>query len=135
MMYQILQHLPLLPSTAHSAASKQQQQAGFGTRAPTAGNPSQQQQQPASQQQHHQRLQEFAGYTTAVHSVYFDNRGLELYHGRLYFRPNTQTLKARWIGHDDGCWAPERVVLERKVYKEGWKGECRLFPSACPVGH
>ncbi|WIA35665.1 hypothetical protein OEZ86_004076 [Tetradesmus obliquus] len=66
--------------------------------------------------------------------VYFDNKGLELYHGRLYLRPNTQTLKARWIGHNDGAWAPARVVLERKIYKEGWKGERNAKDSLLIAG-
>jgi hypothetical protein len=139
-MYRILQHMPLLPSTAHSTSSSSskstQQQAGFGTQWQQQQQlfqdaAQQQQQQQTSQQQ---RLQEFAGFTTTLHTVYFDNKGLELYHGRLYLRPNTQTLKARWIGHNDGCWAPARVVLERKVYKEGWKGESNAKESLLIAG-
>jgi hypothetical protein len=147
-MYRILQHMPLLPSTAHSASSSsssssksKQQQAGFGTQWQQQQQQQQQQFQDAAQQQQQQqqtrqqqRLQEFAGFTTTLHTVYFDNKGLELYHGRLYLRPNTQTLKARWIGHSDSCWAPARVVLERKVYKEGWKGESNAKQSLLIAG-
>ena len=86
-------------------------------------------------------------YASEVHTVYFDNRVLELYHGRLYLRPHTIMLKALWkdnSGDDSsssssssssgssssgadkrgwlGEWAPENVVLERKICREGWKG-------------
>jgi hypothetical protein len=141
-MYRILQHMPLLPSTAHtdsSSSRSKQQQAGFGTQwqqqqQQMFQDTAQQQQQQQQHTRQQQRLQEFAGFTTTLHTVYFDNRGLELYHGRLYLRPNTQTLKARWIGHSDGCWAPARVVLERKVYKEGWKGESNAKESLLIAG-
>jgi SPX domain protein involved in polyphosphate accumulation len=75
------------------------------------------------------------GFTTSLHTVYFDNAALQLYHGRLYLRPQTQTLKARWIGQPQGTygsegmigfvdgWCPEKVVLERKIYREGWRGK------------
>eukprot|EP00879_Flechtneria_rotunda_P015824 GHRR01016547.1.p1 GENE.GHRR01016547.1~~GHRR01016547.1.p1 ORF type:complete len:606 (+),score=265.08 GHRR01016547.1:635-2452(+) len=147
-MYQVLQHLPLLPSTAHTNFSQSAQQTAFGTTVnQTTKQPQQQQsvpmeqqqglivgqpplgQPPLRQQQHRRRtgLQEVSGFVTPLHTVYFDNAPLELYHGRLYMRPNTQTLKARWIGQFERlqsslAWVPSRVVIERKIYKEGWKG-------------
>lgn len=182
-MYYILQHLPLLPSTSHSvAASPGAEHSGDGvSTALGSGQHRRQQQQTkqqssgpspasiptsASQQQQQQRAQQLAGsstqrqrpqqqqpllqpaldgFTTTLHTVYFDNPALQLYHGRLYLRPQTQTLKARWIGGQgannsggssgsagssgvehhgsgEGYARPDRVVLERKVYREGWRG-------------
>jgi hypothetical protein len=84
---------------------------------------------------------DFPGCSAEVHTVYFDNGPLELYHGRLYLRPNARTLKARWIGRGGGeaggaggceggegpgggaAWVPRHVVVERKIYREGWKGK------------
>jgi SPX domain protein involved in polyphosphate accumulation len=203
-MYTVLQHLPLLPSssqapsaTASPAAVKPPagtgsditQQGSSSSRGrvrrrldvgTATGQPSQpaasleQQQQPhkdalhvsiqpmqqqVQQQQQRQQWRQqlsLSGFATTLHTVYFDSRALELYHGRLYLRPNTSTLKARWItsshdssSHDSGgdsgstaavaaggeaphehsaagadaSWAPDKIVLERKVYREGWKGE------------
>jgi hypothetical protein len=182
-MYRILQHYPLLPSTAAAAAIGSSHglgpagvgKAGFGTSSLSSAAPpgglrastppatdcapllpaaaaaaaapaaaaedsGSTHQLPAVQQQQQQHWQSspvLSGFTTTMHTVYFDSPALELYHGRLYLRPLTQTLKARWISHPDdelshaaaaaaapgsSGWAPEKVVLERKIYKEGWKG-------------
>lgn len=154
-MYYVLQHLPLLPSTLHptaAAASTGAEQGGNSTRADLGGthhkrqqqqpDVNQQQQQAAggeAQQRQHLLLQpSLEGFTTSLHTVYFDNRALQLYHGRLFLRPQTQTLKARWIGQgqlssdgpggfgggvSEGSCCPDKVVLERKVYREGWRGK------------
>lgn len=172
-MYFILQHLPLLPSTSHTAAAARGAEGsgdgvttslGGGQRRhqqPQSQQPPQQQVRGGSsstslppQQQPHQagssskqRQQQpllqpaLGGFTTTLHTVYFDNSALQLYHGRLYLRPRTQTLKARWIGQgasahsnssthsassiQQGCGEtvrPDKVVLERKIYREGWRG-------------
>lgn len=162
-MYYILQHLPLLPSTANPAAAinnnntqggdsltsrlsssqqqlrrQHQQQHASGNQQSHSQHQSRQQQaqQPAQQQPQQPRLllqPALQGFATTLHTVYFDNTALQLYHGRLYLRPQTQTLKARWIGHSHDstssnnpfladCSTPDKVVLERKVYREGWKG-------------
>jgi hypothetical protein len=75
------------------------------------------------------------GFTASLHTLYFDNAALQLYHGRLYLRPLTQTLKARWIGRAQGTdgsegmmggvdgWCPEIVTLEHRIYREGWRGK------------
>jgi hypothetical protein len=157
-MYYILRHLPLLPSTLHPTAAATggtgADQGGEGTRADLGSSThhkrQQQQQQQAAggepqqpqqqQRQQHLLLQpSLEGFTTSLHTVYFDNTALQLYHGRLFLRPQTQTLKARWIGQgqqgsecvsggfagggvsEGGC-CPDKVVLERKVYREGWRG-------------
>jgi SPX domain protein involved in polyphosphate accumulation len=68
------------------------------------------------------------GFTTSLHTVYSDNAALQLYHGRLYLWPQTQTLKARWIGQPQGKDGSEGMIsigvdgFERKIYKEGWRG-------------
>lgn len=60
---------------------------------------------------------------------------------RLYLRPNTKTLKLKWI--DEAASkapdapapaAPARVVLERKIYREGWKGEGPSLHSPTLLG-
>jgi SPX domain protein involved in polyphosphate accumulation len=155
-MYFILQHLPLLPSTSspegiehgsdgvsttlystHQRPPSRQQAAAAGnsSQATTKQQP-QQQQRPGTGTSPPLLLQQPAlgGFTTTLHTVYFDNVALQLYHGRLYLRPNTQTLKARWIGEGTGVdgrgdvlgpgWYPDKVVLERKIYREGWRGAC-----------
>jgi hypothetical protein len=199
-MYTVLQHLPLLPSsTGHKQQPAASQAAAGAPTAAGAGKPprpgdsssggrasaaqqrSRQQQRaddvsvdlqaasqppppPPPQQQQQQQQRPAAspgGFTTTVHTVYFDNSGLQLYHGRLYMRPNTMTLKARWIGgaSDSGsgsgrgssgsiedaaaaaagaaggaAWAPSRVVLERKLYRQGWRGEALGVLMLCCCG-
>jgi hypothetical protein len=163
LMYFILQHLPLLPSTSSPVAVSQGTEQGTDgvsttlysahqrqpqwQQAVAGGNSSQQSGQQQQQQQQRagtgtsppQLLQQPAlgGFTTTLHTVYFDNVALQLYHGRLYLRPKTQTLKARWIGQGAGVdgrgavlgpgWCPDKVVLERKIYREGWRGEGPLW--------
>jgi SPX domain protein involved in polyphosphate accumulation len=158
-MYYILQHLPLLPSTSHPTAAvtgTEQGGAGISTelgsgqqkRQPSGASSLRSQPEPQQQQQagagstHGQPQQPqlllqpaLGGFTTSLHTVYFDNAALQLYHGRLYLRPQTQTLKARWIGEAQGTdgsegvgfggdgWSPEKVVLERKIYRQGWRGK------------
>lgn len=57
------------------------------------------------------------------HTLALDNGFMELYHGRLYLRPNTCTVKLRWSGEGD------RLTLTRKTYREGWKGRPNIQES------
>ncbi|GAB4819711.1 hypothetical protein N2152v2_006757 [Parachlorella kessleri] len=62
---------------------------------------------------------EGSGDAKLVNSVYFDNSSLELYHGRLDKRPGSIALRMRWYGTGE----PQAVQLERKTYRESWKGD------------
>ena len=181
-VYFILQHLPLLPAeggaggsggnegafrapsaaaASSSAAAPPSSSAAAASRSPSS----------ASSAAAAALDVELPGCGAEVHTVYLDScQSLELYHARLYLRPNARTLKVRWLGRgaggggggaggggsgeaaastaataggddgggseggggDDGGdgdqgaaagWAPRRVVVERKIYREGWKGE------------
>lgn len=87
----------------------------------------------------------FPGCSATVHTVYLDNSVLELYHGRLYLRPNARTLKVQWVGRDGSeaseGYVPRKVVIERKIYREGWKGRvlsccvCCTGEQTCAAGN
>ncbi len=55
----------------------------------------------------------------AVSSVYFDNKALELYNGRLEKLEGAMAIRIRWYGSDE----PHEVFIERKVHREDWTGE------------
>jgi SPX domain protein involved in polyphosphate accumulation len=61
----------------------------------------------------------FHGDAQLVNSVYLDNSLAELYQGRLDKRPDAIALRLRWYGSTP----PEKVFVERKTHREGWKGE------------
>jgi len=184
-VYFILQHMPLLPADSQSlTAGGQQKQrqrpafglshvaahggaAGGGAAAPAVATAVGAAAALGSSQS--SRV-DFPGCSAEIHTVYLDNsQSLELYHGRLYLRPNARTVKVRWMGRGDGGgdgrgtggraagkrrrgggdfddggddeimsedeeeeeqeeeeaadWVPRHVVVERKIYREGWKGE------------
>lgn len=56
-----------------------------------------------------------------VNLLYLDNGALELYHNLLYGRPYASLVRLRWVG--DGRPQDGEVVVQRKVYQEGWRPE------------
>lgn len=56
---------------------------------------------------------------SSISSVYFDNRDLELYLGRLEKSENAEAIRFRWYGPASN----NEIFVERKTHKEDWTGE------------
>eukprot|EP00802_Teleaulax_amphioxeia_P000832 Tamp_00833.p1 GENE.Tamp_00833~~Tamp_00833.p1 ORF type:complete len:1007 (+),score=271.07 Tamp_00833:253-3273(+) len=52
-----------------------------------------------------------------VNSVYFDNRQMQLYHGRMDKNPGAIALRLRWYGTE-----VRTVYVERKTHLDAWTG-------------
>eukprot|EP00834_Sanchytrium_tribonematis_P003100 NODE_111_length_18624_cov_1.285020.p1 type:complete len:600 gc:universal NODE_111_length_18624_cov_1.285020:14648-12849(-) len=55
----------------------------------------------------------------AITSIYFDNKDMELYKGRIEKNENAQAVRLRWYGD----MSQQEVFVERKTHKEDWTGE------------
>ena len=55
----------------------------------------------------------------AITSIYFDNKEMELYKGRIEKNENAQAVRLRWYGDLD----QQEIFVERKTHKEDWTGE------------
>jgi SPX domain protein involved in polyphosphate accumulation len=57
------------------------------------------------------------GDSQLVNSVYFDNRQMQLYHGRMDKNPGAIALRLRWYGTEI-----KTVYVERKTHLDAWTG-------------
>jgi len=57
------------------------------------------------------------GDSQLVNSVYFDNRQMQLYHGRMDKTPGAIALRLRWYGTEI-----KTVFVERKTHLDSWTG-------------
>ncbi|AWU77222.1 hypothetical protein CAS74_001145 [Pichia kudriavzevii] len=62
---------------------------------------------------------EFETEDSAISSIYFDNREMDLYYGRLLKTEGAEAIRIRWYGgmSTDTCF------IERKTHREDWTGE------------
>ncbi|TID14153.1 hypothetical protein CANINC_004799 [Pichia inconspicua] len=62
---------------------------------------------------------EFEPEDSAISSIYFDDRNLDLYYGRLLKTEGAEAIRIRWYGgmSTDTCF------IERKTHREDWTGE------------
>ncbi|ODV59516.1 Vtc4p [Ascoidea rubescens DSM 1968] len=56
---------------------------------------------------------------SAITSVYFDNKNLDLYYGRLRKDEGAEAHRLRWYGSMDS----DTIFVERKTHREDWTGE------------
>jgi SPX domain protein involved in polyphosphate accumulation/uncharacterized membrane protein YidH (DUF202 family) len=59
----------------------------------------------------------------AVSSVYFDNKEMDLYKGRLEKTEGAEAIRIRWYGKAE---QPPEVFVERKLHREDWTGELSI---------
>ena len=64
------------------------------------------------------RMWHGGGDSQLVNSVYFDNRQMQLYHGRMDKNPGAIALRLRWYGSE----FPKTVYVERKTHLDAWTG-------------
>lgn len=62
---------------------------------------------------------EFSKEDSAITSIYYDNKDLELYKGRLEKSEGAEAIRLRWYGGMD----TDQVFIERKTHREDWTGE------------
>ncbi|BFZ58003.1 vacuolar transporter chaperone [Savitreella phatthalungensis] len=62
---------------------------------------------------------EFEIEDSAITSIYFDNKELELYLGRLEKSEGAEALRLRWYGGMNN----NTIFVERKTHREDWTGE------------
>ena len=62
---------------------------------------------------------EFEKDDAAISSIYFDNRDLELYLGRLRKDEGAEAVRLRWYGGMES----QQIFVERKTHREDWTGE------------
>jgi SPX domain protein involved in polyphosphate accumulation/uncharacterized membrane protein YidH (DUF202 family) len=63
------------------------------------------------------RMWSGSGDSQLVNSVYFDNRQMQLYHGRMDKTPGAIALRLRWYGTEI-----KTVYVERKTHLDSWTG-------------
>lgn len=56
---------------------------------------------------------------SAITSIYFDNKDMDLYYGRLRKDEGAEALRLRWYGG----MKSEQIFVERKTHREDWTGE------------
>lgn len=62
---------------------------------------------------------EFEPKDSAITSIYFDNKDMDLYYGRLRKDEGAEALRLRWYGG----MKSEQIFVERKTHREDWTGE------------
>lgn len=62
---------------------------------------------------------EFEPEDSAITSIYFDNRDLDLYKGRLEKTEGAEAIRLRWYGG----MSSDQIFVERKTHREDWTGE------------
>lgn len=62
---------------------------------------------------------EFEVQDSAITSIYFDNKDLDLYLGRLEKSEGAEAIRLRWYGGMD----VDQIFVERKTHREDWTGE------------
>lgn len=56
---------------------------------------------------------------SAITSIYFDNKDLDLYYGRLRKDEGAEAIRLRWYGG----MKSDQIFVERKTHREDWTGE------------
>ncbi|EGV60644.1 vacuolar transporter chaperone [Yamadazyma tenuis] len=62
---------------------------------------------------------EFEPEDGAITSIYFDNKDMDLYYGRLMKDEGAEAIRLRWYGG----MKSEQIFVERKTHREDWTGE------------
>lgn len=62
---------------------------------------------------------EFETEDSAITSIYYDNRPLDLYKGRLEKTEGAEAIRLRWYGG----MKSDQIFVERKTHREDWTGE------------
>lgn len=62
---------------------------------------------------------EFEAEDSAITSIYFDNKELDLYKGRLEKTEGAEAIRLRWYGG----MSSDQIFVERKTHREDWTGE------------
>lgn len=61
----------------------------------------------------------FVAEDSAISSIYYDNKDLDLYLGRLEKTEGAEAIRMRWYGGMD----VKQIFVERKTHREDWTGE------------
>ncbi|ODQ66918.1 SPX-domain-containing protein [Nadsonia fulvescens var. elongata DSM 6958] len=62
---------------------------------------------------------EFQKEDSAITSIYYDNKQLDLYRGRLEKTEGAEAVRLRWYGGMQS----DQIFIERKTHREDWTGE------------
>lgn len=62
---------------------------------------------------------EFEPEDSAITSIYFDNKEMDLYYGRLRKDEGAEAIRLRWYGG----MKSDQIFVERKTHREDWTGE------------
>lgn len=62
---------------------------------------------------------EFDQEDAAITSIYFDNKDMDLYYGRLRKDEGAEAIRLRWYGG----MKSDQIFVERKTHREDWTGE------------
>ncbi len=62
---------------------------------------------------------DFASDDSAITSIYFDNKNMDLYYGRLRKDEGAEAHRLRWYGGMNS----DTIFFERKTHREDWTGE------------
>ncbi|KAG0679145.1 vacuolar transporter chaperone [Pichia californica] len=62
---------------------------------------------------------EFETEDSAISSIYFDDKEMDLYYGRLLKTEGAEAIRIRWYGG----MSTETCFIERKTHREDWTGE------------
>lgn len=62
---------------------------------------------------------EFVAEDAAITSIYFDNKEMDLYYGRLRKDEGAEAIRLRWYGG----MKSDQIFVERKTHREDWTGE------------
>lgn len=62
---------------------------------------------------------EFDHEDSAITSIYFDNKDMDLYYGRLRKDEGAEAIRLRWYGG----MKSDQIFVERKTHREDWTGE------------
>lgn len=62
---------------------------------------------------------EFAKEDSAITSIYYDDKDMDLYYGRLLKTEGAEAIRMRWYGGMQS----DQIFVERKTHREDWTGE------------
>ncbi|ODV95050.1 hypothetical protein PACTADRAFT_34789 [Pachysolen tannophilus NRRL Y-2460] len=62
---------------------------------------------------------EFEKEDSAITSIYYDNKNMDLYYGRLLKDEGAEAIRLRWYGG----MSTDTIFVERKTHREDWTGE------------
>ncbi|KAI5955220.1 VTC4 [Candida jiufengensis] len=70
---------------------------------------------------------EFEPEDSAITSIYFDNKDMDLYYGRLRKDEGAEAIRLRWYGG----MKSDQIFVERKTHREDWTGEKSVKARFC----